>query len=119
MIVVYTSIVLTTCKIFFCGVVILPVCESERFGAALLTLSVVRTDLLEQRPQTRQFSTTEAGNDVTLRCAPIGQSAQESRLAFLRQRDFAFAQITARGKRKQPPLGETLDVASDGGGIAI
>jgi len=93
--------------------------EFEVFYSALLTTCPTLAHLLKQRPQSRQFSATEAGDHIALRRAPARQSAQEDRLAFFRQRYFAFAQITARRQPKQSPLGETLDVASDCGGVAI
>ena len=93
--------------------------EFEVFYSALLTTCPTLAHLLKQRPQSRQFSATEAGDHIALRRAPARQSAEEDCLAFFRQYHLAFAQITAPRKREQLPLGETLDVASDCGGVAI
>ena len=108
-----------TCKISFLARCDLLRRDSEGLGPALLTASLALAHLLEQRPQSRQFSATETGDYIALRRAPIGQSPQEDRLPFFRQAYFAFAQITAQGKRKQPPLGEPLDIAGDCGGVAM
>src|SRR6266545_4505347 len=119
MIVVYTTIMRQTCKISFLARCDFAASRQRGFGPALLTESPALARLIEQRPQSRQFNATEAGDHIALSRTPTRQSAHEDRLAFFRQRHFAFAQITARGKPEQPPLGETLHIAGDGGGIAM
>src|SRR4030095_9032647 len=119
MMLVYTTMMQRTCKISFLARCDLLCRDSEGLGSALLTASLSPAHLLEPRPSSRQCSATETGDCIALRRAPIGQSPHEDRLPFFRQPYFAFAQITARGKRKQPPLGEPLDIAGDCGGVAM
>ena len=89
------------------------------FAAAALTVSLGPAHLIKERPQSRQFGAIEAGDDIGLRFAPVGQSAQEDRLAWLRQCHFAFTRISARAKCEQPALSQTLDITCDSCGIAI
>src|SRR5438105_57880 len=90
MIVAYTTIMRRTCKISF-GYAVFSLRSEFEVCAALLTTCSALAHLPKQRPQSRQFSATEAGDHTALCRAPIRQSAQEDRLAFFRQGYFAFA----------------------------
>jgi hypothetical protein len=91
----------------------------RRFFRAALTVPLTPAHLIEEPPQSRQLSAIEAGDDIVLRFAPVGQSAQEDRLASLRQCRFALTQILARGKCEQPAPAQNLDITRDSCRIAI